>query len=178
MFACIINKNIHCLKYIRQLDLQPQTARAFWPDIRQKGEMYASYQCRSTRDIPASDITSLTGMTPKTWRIYTHSGWRDTRINLHSRNTDGVDAKYFTSGANRAILADPTGINAHVTDASSKGRGKSALGASLTAERGHSLRGRNYDPVRFALSAGRDCITMRGIPGIAFTCLELLREPQ
>jgi hypothetical protein len=36
----------------------------------------------------------------------------------------------------------------------------------------------NYDPVRFALSAGRDCITMRGIPGIAFTCLELLRGPQ
>ena len=36
----------------------------------------------------------------------------------------------------------------------------------------------NYDPVRFALAGSRDCITMRRIPRIAFTCLELLRGPQ
>lgn len=36
----------------------------------------------------------------------------------------------------------------------------------------------NYDPVRFALAAGRDCITMRRIPGIAFTCPELLGGSQ
>jgi len=52
-----------------------------------------AYQGRSTGNISASDITSLTDTTPKTWRIYTHSGRRDTRINLHSRNTDGVETR-------------------------------------------------------------------------------------
>lgn len=54
-------------------------------------------------------------------------------------------------------------------------KGNRTLGASAAAL---PASRQNYDPVRFALPRGRDCITMRRIPGIAFTCLELLRGPQ
>lgn len=90
-------------------------------------------------DIPVSDVTSLTRTTPKTRRIYTRSGRRDTRINLHSRNTGRAETRVISREWSNA--RDPTDINAYVTDASSKGHGKGALGASFTAgeRRGHSL---------------------------------------
>lgn len=116
-------------------------------------------------------LATLTGATPKTRRIYTRQpdmtrrlicsrGRCHTRIGRHEADSPtGKRMRYDRQRAQGCTLARPRAAS-------------TSLRRTLPASR------QNYDPVRFALSAGRDCITMRGIPGIAFTCLELLRGPQ
>lgn len=128
-------------------------------------------------DIPVSDVTSLTGTTPKTRRIYTRSARRE----LICIRVTPVEQRRGLSHESGATLVISDRYKRIRYGRVVKGTREGRTWRVLYRERGAgtlSLRVRNYDPVRFALSAGRDCITMRGIPGIAFTCLELLREPQ
>lgn len=102
----------------------------------------------------------------------------DTRINLQSRNTGRCHTRIYGIESRGGRTRRQVNTCVTVVKGYMPGMHLARSRAAGTSLRTLPASRQNYDPVRFALSAGRDCITMRGIPGIAFTCLELLRGPQ